>query len=55
MLRWPTARNLLRKIRTAMKQRNSIYRLENIIEMDDALVCGKRPGKGVEEPREKSP
>lgn len=42
---WPTARNMLRKIRTAMEHRDSIYRLENIIEMDDAVVGGKRPGK----------
>lgn len=42
---WPTARNMLKKIRTAMEHRDSIYRLENIIEMDDAMVGGKRPGK----------
>ena len=42
---WPTARNMLKKIRTAMAHRDSIYRLENIIEMDDAVVGGKRPGK----------
>jgi transposase-like protein len=42
---WPTARNMLRKIRTAMEHRDSIYRLENFIEMDDALVGGKKPGK----------
>ena len=42
---WPTAHNMLRKIRTAMGHRDSIYRLENFIEMDDALVGGKKPGK----------
>ena len=42
---WPTARNMLKKIRTAMEHRDSIYRLENIIELDDAVVGGKRPGK----------
>ncbi len=42
---WPTARNMLKMIRTAMAHRDSIYRLGNIIEMDDAVVDGKRPGK----------
>ena len=42
---WPTARNMLKKIRTAMEHRDSIYRLENFIELDDAVVGGKRPGK----------
>ena len=42
---WLTARRMLRKIRTAMAHRDSIYRLENIIEFDDAYVGGKRTGK----------
>ena len=42
---WPTARNVLKKIRTAMEHRDSLYRLKNLIEMDDAVVGGKRPGK----------
>ena len=42
---WPTARNVLKKIRTAMVHRDSIYRLESLIEMDDAVVGGKHPGK----------
>ena len=52
---WPTARNMLRKIRTAMEHRDSIYRLENIIEMDDAFVGGKRPGKRGRGARGKKP
>ena len=42
---WPTARNMLRKIRIAMGHRNSLGRLENIIEFDDTVVGGKRTGK----------
>ncbi len=42
---WGTARNMLRKIRKAMAHRDSIYRLGNIIEFDDAYVGGKRAGK----------
>ena len=43
---WPTARNMLKKIRTAMAHRDSIYRLFNeFIEFDDTYVGGKRPGK----------
>jgi transposase-like protein len=42
---WPTARKMLRKIRIAMADRDSIYRLKNFIEFDDAYIGGKRPGK----------
>jgi transposase-like protein len=42
---WMTARNMLRKIRTAMAHRDSIYRLQNLIEFDDTYVGGKRAGK----------
>jgi len=42
---WLTARNVLKKIRTAMAHRDSIYQLHNLIEFDDALVGGKRTGK----------
>ena len=42
---WPTARNILRKIRTAMAHRDSLYRLEQVIEFDDTYVGGKRTGK----------
>lgn len=42
---WITARNMLRKIRTAMAHRDSIYRLHNLIEFDDTYVGGKRAGK----------
>jgi transposase-like protein len=42
---WPTAHSMLRKIRTAMGHRDSLYRLTELIEVDDAMVGGKRPGK----------
>lgn len=43
---WPTARNMLKKIRTAMAHRDSIYRLfDELIELDDTYVGGKKSGK----------
>lgn len=42
---WRSAYRILSKLRTAMGNRDSIYRLSEIIELDDALVGGKRPGK----------
>ena len=42
---WRTAYRMLRKLRTAMGHQDSLYRLSNIIELDDALVGGKKPGK----------
>ena len=42
---WITARSMLRKIRQAMAHRDSIYRLSNLIELDDTVVGGKRSAK----------
>lgn len=42
---WRTAYRMLRKLRTAMGHQDSIYRLSNIVELDDAVVGGKRAGK----------
>lgn len=42
---WITASNMLRKIRKAMAHRDSVYRLANLIELDDTFVGGKRAGK----------
>ncbi|NNF96254.1 MAG: IS1595 family transposase [Halobacteria archaeon] len=42
---WPTAHGMLRKLRIAMGHRDSLYRLADWIEVDDALVGGKRAGK----------
>lgn len=37
---WLTARRTLKKIRTAMGHRDSIYRIENLIEFDDTYAGG---------------
>jgi transposase-like protein len=42
---WITAHRMLRKIRMVMAHSDSIYRLQNLIECDDALVGGKKAGK----------
>ncbi len=42
---WRTARLMLKKLRTAMGHRDSLYRLSGLIEIDDALVGGKQKGK----------
>lgn len=42
---WPSAFALLRKLRHAMGHRDTLYRLSEIVELDDALVGGKHPGK----------
>jgi len=42
---WRSAYRILRQLRTAMGNRDSIYRLSEIVELDDAMVGGKKPGK----------
>ena len=42
---WRSAYSMLRKLRQAMGHRDTLYRLTEIIELDDALIGGKRPGK----------
>ncbi len=43
---WPTARSMLKKIRTEMAHRDSIYRLVgNMVELDEHYCCGKNPVK----------
>jgi len=42
---WITASRMLRKIRIAMGHRDSLYSLQDLIEIDDALVGGRRSGK----------
>jgi transposase-like protein len=43
---WPTARGMLKKIRTAMAHRDSLYRLlHELVEFDDTYVGGKKSGK----------
>lgn len=36
---------MLRKLRIAMGHQDSLYRLHGVIELDDALIGGKRAGK----------
>jgi transposase-like protein len=42
---WPTARLMLKKLRETMGHRDSLYRLTEHIELDDAFVGGKQKGK----------
>jgi ribosomal protein L37AE/L43A len=42
---WPTANKMLRKIRIAMADRDSMYQLQKMIEFDDAFIGGKKAGK----------
>ena len=42
---WPTAYRILRLLRRAMADRDRSYWLSGLIEVDDALVGGRRPGK----------
>lgn len=42
---WRSAYRVLQVLRTAMGDRDTLYRLTDIIELDDALVGGKKPGK----------
>lgn len=41
---WIMASRMLRKIRIAMGHRDSVYRLHELIEIDDALVGGRHSG-----------
>ena len=41
---WITAHRMLRKMRHAMPDRDSIYRLGGVVEVDDAFVGGRRSG-----------
>ena len=52
---WITASRMLRKIRIAMGYRDSLYRLQDMIEIDDALVGGRRSGKRGRGAEGKSP
>ena len=46
---WITAHRMLRKIRQAMGHRDSLYRLGDMVEVDDALVGGRlRAESGAE-------
>ena len=42
---WRTAYRMLRKLRAAMCHQDSIYRLSDVVELDDAVVGGKSAGQ----------
>ena len=42
---WKTTRSILSKVRTAMGHKDSLYRLQCTIELDDAFIRGKHQGK----------
>ena len=42
---WPTAYRMLKNLRQAMGDRDRSYWLEGLVEMDDAFVGGRKPGK----------
>lgn len=42
---WKTAFSMLRKLRKAMGNQDSIYSLKGVVELDDAFVGGKKTGK----------
>ena len=42
---WRSAQRMLRKLRTAMGDRDEPYRLRGLVEVDDAFIGGKQPGK----------
>jgi len=42
---WTTAYRMLQKLRISMGNRDSLYRLSGVIELDDAFVGGKKSGK----------
>jgi len=49
---WRSAYTLLRKLRIAMGHRDTLYRLAELVEVDDAYLGGKRPGKPGRAPAE---
>ena len=42
---WPTAYRMLRNLRQSMGDRDRGYWFEGLVEMDDAFVGGRKPGK----------
>jgi transposase-like protein len=52
---WISASRMLRKIRIAMGHRDSSYRLQDLVEINDALIGGRRIGKRRSGAEGKSP
>ena len=44
-VKWDTAWLIKQKLMEVMRQRNSIYKLDGLIQVDDAYVGGEKPGK----------
>jgi transposase-like protein len=44
-VKWDTAWLIKQKLMEVMRQRNQAYRLEGLIQVDDAYVGGEKPGK----------
>ena len=44
-VKWDTAWLIKQKLMEVMRQRNSIYKLEGIVQIDDAYIGGEKPGK----------
>lgn len=44
-VQWRTAHGMLRKLRQAMGERDQAYYLNGLVELDDAYIGGRRPGK----------
>ena len=44
-VKWDTAWLIKQKLMEAMRQRNSIYKLDGDVQIDDAYLGGERPGK----------
>ena len=52
---WRSAQRTLRKLRTAMGDRDEPYRLRGLVEVDDAFIGGKQPVKRGREAAAKTP
>ena len=44
-VKWDTAWLIKQKLMEVMRQRNSIYKLDGLIQVDDAYIGGEKPGK----------
>jgi DNA-directed RNA polymerase subunit RPC12/RpoP len=54
-VKWDTAWLIKQKLMEVMRQRNSTYRLDGLIQVDDAYVGGEKPGKSGRGAKNKLP
>ena len=54
-VKWDTAWLIKQKLMEVMRQRNSIYKLEGDVQIDDAYLGGEKPGKTGRGARNKDP